>query len=156
MSRLPADTLTTAAAVFMGPRLRGDDTVGDGCERSSQGAAIFGVSTVRVGVVFMALPFLFSQAIAGDVAAGKTKAQMCAICHGLDGLATMPDAPHIGGESTIYLERQLKAFRSGERKHEQMSIIAQGLSDQDIADVVAWYSSIKVSVTLPDQASTSP
>jgi cytochrome c553 len=47
------------------------------------------------------------------------------------------------------LEKQLKAFRSGERKHEQMSIIAQGLSDEDIRDLVSWYSSLKISVEMP-------
>jgi cytochrome c553 len=74
---------------------------------------------------------------------------MCAVCHGLDGIAKTPDAANLAGESTFYLTRQLQAFRSGERKHDQMSIIAQGLSDGDIADLAAWYSSLKVSVTMP-------
>ena len=87
---------------------------------------------------------------AGDPKAGHEKAGMCQTCHGIDGMAKVPDAPNIGGESTIYLERQLKAFRSGERQHEQMSIIAQGLSDGDIADLVAWYGAIKVEMTIPD------
>jgi cytochrome c553 len=86
---------------------------------------------------------------AADAAAGKAKAGMCRACHGIDGVAKQPDAPNIGGESAIYLERQLRAFRSGERKHEQMSIIAGGLSDEDIADLVAWYSGIKFSVQIP-------
>ena len=85
-----------------------------------------------------------------DAAAGKKKAARCAVCHGLDGLAKQPDAPHLAGESPIYLTRQLQAFRSGERKHEQMSIIAQGLSDEDIADLVAWYSGLKIAVTMPE------
>jgi cytochrome c553 len=88
-------------------------------------------------------------AAAADAAVGKSKAGMCRTCHGIDGIARQPDAPNIGGESAIYLERQLKAFRSGERKHEQMSIIAAGLSDEDIGDLVAWYSSIKFSVQVP-------
>ena len=56
---------------------------------------------------------------------------------------------NIGGESDVYLVTQLEHFRSGERQHEQMSIIAEGLSDEDIADIAAWYSSIQFSVTLP-------
>ena len=60
---------------------------------------------------------------------------MCAVCHGLDGIAQVPDAPHLAGESPVYLTSQLEAFRSGERQHEQMTIIAQGLSDEDIADL---------------------
>ncbi len=87
--------------------------------------------------------------LAADAAAGRQKAGMCRTCHGLDGVARIPDAPHLAGESPVYLERQLQAFRSGERKHEQMSIIAQSLSDQDIADLAAWYSSIEFTAKVP-------
>jgi cytochrome c553 len=90
-----------------------------------------------------------APALAADAAAGKQKAGMCRTCHGLDGIARIPDAPHLAGESPVYLERQLQAFRSGERKHEQMSIIAQSLSDQDIADLSAWYSSVEFTVKVP-------
>ena len=58
--------------------------------------------------------------------------------------------PHIAGESEIYLITQLKAFRSGKRTHEIMSIIAADLKDQEIADLAAWYASIKISVELPE------
>jgi cytochrome c553 len=85
-----------------------------------------------------------------DPAAGRKKAQMCAACHGIDGVARMPEAPNIAGESVIYLDRQLKAFRSGERKHPQMSIVAQGLSDEDIRNLADWYSSIKITVVAPE------
>ena len=87
---------------------------------------------------------------AADAAAGKAKAQAtCAVCHGIDGLAKVPDAPNLAGESAIYTTRQLEAFRSGQRQHEQMSIIAEGLSDEDIADLAGWYASLKVTVELP-------
>lgn len=89
-------------------------------------------------------------AVAGDAAAGREKAQQCLTCHGLDGVAKMPDAPNIGGESEFYLTKQLKAFRSGDRRHEQMSIVAAGLSDQDIADLAAYYASIEFTVEVPD------
>ena len=87
---------------------------------------------------------------AGDREAGRGKARACAVCHGLDGAAKRPDVPNIGGESVIYLKKQLEAFRSGERRHEQMSIIAEGLSDQDIADVSAWYAAILFEVRIPE------
>ena len=87
---------------------------------------------------------------AGDAAAGKAKARQCAVCHGIDGVAKRPDVPHIGGESEQYLTRQLEAFRAGERRHEQMSIIAAALSDQDIADLVAWYSSLQFEIRMPE------
>jgi cytochrome c553 len=102
-------------------------------------------------ILVLLVALLLSPAFAaGDAAAGKQKAQQCAVCHGIDGVAAVPDAPNIGGESSIYLTRQLEAFRSGERRHEQMSIIAEGLSDQDIADLAAWYASIAFEVRMPD------
>ena len=88
---------------------------------------------------------------AADAEAGRKKAARCVACHGMDGIAKMPNVPHIAGESEVYLTKQLKAFRSGERQDPQMSIIAKGLSDDDIANLAAWYSSIKVRVELPQQ-----
>jgi cytochrome c553 len=90
------------------------------------------------------------RAKAADAAAGKQKAQMCMVCHGLDGIARVPDAPNLAGENAVYTTRQLQAFKSGERQHPQMSIIAQGLSEEDIADLAAWYASIKLSAEMPD------
>lgn len=82
--------------------------------------------------------------------AGKQKAtQMCAVCHGLNGIGVNPDVPNLAGESPLYLEKQLNAFRTGERKHEQMSIIAQGLKDEDIRDLAGWYATLKVTVEVP-------
>ena len=106
----------------------------------------------RSGAATVALLMLAPAAAlaAGDPDAGREKARQCQTCHGIDGMAKVPDAPNIGGESPIYLERQLKAFRSGDRRHEQMSVIAQGLSDEDIADLVSWYASIKVEMSLPE------
>ncbi len=92
---------------------------------------------------------IVAPASAADIAAGRKKAAMCATCHGRDGIAVVPDAPNLAGDSPIYLEAQLKAFKSGERKHEQMSIIAQSLSDEDIGNLAAWFSAIKVTATLP-------
>ncbi len=88
--------------------------------------------------------------MAADLAAGKKKATQCTVCHGRDGIAVNPDAPNLAGEAAGYIERQLKAFKTGERKHEIMSIVAQGLTDEDIANLAAWYSAMKVSVQLPD------
>lgn len=86
---------------------------------------------------------------AADAAAGKTKAAMCAVCHGLDGVGRNPDVPNIAGDPAVYITAQLRAFRDGARKHEQMSIIAQGLGDEDIADLAAWYSGIRVTAEMP-------
>ncbi len=105
---------------------------------------------MRRVLLTLALALPLGAHAAGDPKAGHQKAGMCQTCHGIDGMAKVPDAPNIGGESAIYLERQLKAFRSGERQHEQMSIIAQGLSDEDIDDLVAWYGAIKIEATIPE------
>lgn len=91
-----------------------------------------------------------ASGLAADLTAAKAKAKMCAACHGIDGIAKVADAPNLAGNGELYLARQLQAFRSGERKHPQMSVIASGLTDEDIAAVTAWYSAIKVSVELPE------
>lgn len=107
------------------------------------------LSAASIAMLMLGWVFVPSGALAADPAAGKQKAGMCAVCHGVDGIAKQPDAANLAGETVLYLTRQLEAFRSGERQHEQMSIIAQGLSDEDIADLSAWYSSLKVTVTMP-------
>lgn len=88
-------------------------------------------------------------ALAADAAEGRKKAGQCQVCHGIDGIATIPLAPHLAGESAIYLATQLKAFRSGKREHEMMTVVAKGLSDEDISDLSAWYASIGITATLP-------
>ena len=97
-----------------------------------------------------ALLLVGSPAHGGDPAAGRKKAGLCRTCHGLDGVARIPIAPHIAGESEIYLATQLKAFRSGKREHEIMSVIAKNLSDEEISDLSSWYASIKFQVTMPE------
>jgi len=89
-------------------------------------------------------------ALGADPAAGREKARQCQTCHGMDGIGRMPDVPNIAGESELYLTKQLRDFRSGERRHEQMSIIAGGLRDDDIADLAAYYASIEFTVKVPE------
>lgn len=104
-----------------------------------------GIAALALAALVSALP-----AEAGDAARGKEKAAKCKTCHGIDGIAKIPIAPHLAGESQIYLETQLKAFRSGKRVHEMMSVIAKGLTDEDISDVAAWYSSIRITAQMPE------
>lgn len=113
----------------------------------SGGRAFRPAAAVIAGVV---LAVAAAPALAGDPAAGRDKARQCQTCHGIDGLAKIPEAPHLAGESELYIETQLEAFRSGRRTHPTMSVIAKGLSDADIADLAAWYASIEISVTLPE------
>ena len=102
-------------------------------------------------VVFaVTLVLLATLASAGEPGAGRAKAASCAVCHGKDGIATRPDAPHIAGQNDLYLRGQLEAYRSGQRAHPVMNVVARALSDEDIDDLAAWYSSIKLIVELPE------
>jgi cytochrome c553 len=90
-----------------------------------------------------------NPAAAEDPTAGRQVANMCRTCHGIDGYAAIPIAPHIGGEPKEYLEAQLMAFKTGAREHEMMSVVAASLSAQQISDVAAWYAAHEVTATLP-------
>jgi cytochrome c553 len=86
---------------------------------------------------------------AADVAAGRQKASACAACHGPLGVSVAPDAPNLAGQPAAYLAAQLRAYRGGARKHEVMSLMAKPLSDADIDNLAAWFSSLKVQVQPP-------
>lgn len=88
-------------------------------------------------------------AVADEIDAGRAKAQACAVCHGAIGVASQPDTPHLAGQPASYLVQQLRAFRSGSRKHEVMAVIAKPLSDDDIDKLAAWYAAVKVEATPP-------
>ncbi len=92
---------------------------------------------------------LSANALAADPAEGRKLAAQCKTCHGLDGIAEIPIAPNLAGESQIYLEKQLKAFRSGKRENEMMSVVTKNLTDQQISNLAAWYESISVTVSMP-------
>ena len=81
--------------------------------------------------------------IVANAAAAPAKVEMCIGCHGIPGYkATFPEVfpvPMIGGQSAKYIESALNAYKKGERKHPSMKGIATTLSDQDIADVAAYY-----------------
>ena len=81
--------------------------------------------------------------VVGNAQNAKAKIEMCIGCHGIPGYkATFPEVfpvPMIGGQSAKYIESALQAYKKGERKHPSMKGIAASLSDQDIADVAAFY-----------------
>jgi cytochrome c553 len=85
-------------------------------------------------------------AAAADVKAGRAKAAMCQACHGLDGMSKVPDAPNIAGQNAAYLVAQLRAFKSGARKNEAMTLVASTLSDQEMEDLAAYFAAIEVKV----------
>lgn len=81
---------------------------------------------------------------AGDPVAGKNKNSMCAGCHGIDGWRTVyPEVysvPKLGGQHAAYIVKALQAYKSGARNHPTMKAIAASLTDQDMADLAAYYS----------------
>ncbi len=93
---------------------------------------------------------LSSAASARDAAAGKLKVQQaCATCHGLYGKAQTPMTPNLAGQVPEYMAYQIRNYKTGKRSHEVMSVIAKSLSEEDIENVVAWYTSIKLTVEQP-------
>ena len=79
----------------------------------------------------------------GDPASGKRKNAMCAGCHGLPGWRTaFPEVysvPKLGGQHPRYIVTALKAYKDGSRAHATMQAIASGLTEQDMADLAAYY-----------------
>lgn len=108
--------------------------------------------------VLLALPLLLgaawgslaTPALAGDAAAPPAKVRtLCQNCHGEYGVAVLPGAANLSGQQKEYLVQQLRAYRSGSRPSEQMSIIAKTLTDSEIENLADWYSAIKVTVEIP-------
>lgn len=101
-------------------------------------------NTPSVPVLVLALAAIgASGAHAGDAAEGEKKAATCAACHGADGVSQIPSNPILAGQYPSYLERALKDYRSGSRQSAIMAGFASQLSDQDIEDLAAWFSSQK-------------
>jgi len=86
-----------------------------------------------------ALLFASASALAGDVAAGKAKSAICASCHGATGKSLNPMWPNLAGQKEQYLAKQIKAFRDGIRKDPMMAPMVAALSDDDIADLSAYF-----------------
>ncbi|PKG40555.1 c-type cytochrome [Psychromonas sp. Urea-02u-13] len=97
-----------------------------------------------IASLILALPsFAFA---AGDAVAGKAKAAVCAACHGADGISAVPIYPNLKGQKEAYLVSSLKAYKSGQRKGGMSAIMtpqATALSDQNMANIAAYYASLK-------------
>ena len=97
-----------------------------------------------IASLIIVLPsFVFA---AGDAAAGKAKSAVCAACHGANGISAAPIYPNLKGQKEPYLASSLKAYKSGQRKGGMSAIMAPQasmLSDTDIANLAAYYASLK-------------
>ncbi|MFY2507910.1 c-type cytochrome [Vibrio pectenicida] len=87
-----------------------------------------------------------SAIAAGDIAAGKTKSAVCAACHGADGIAVIPGYPNLKGQNEQYIISSINAYKAKQRNG-GLAVVMQAqaamLSDADIANIAAYYSSLK-------------
>ncbi|SHE33974.1 Cytochrome c553 [Modicisalibacter ilicicola DSM 19980] len=98
---------------------------------------------LTTAVLLSCATFALTAQAAGDAEAGAEKISACVACHGKDGQATAPIYPNLNGQSAQYLESSLKAYREGQRSGGMAAMMtpqAQSLSDEDIADIAAYYS----------------
>ena len=97
----------------------------------------------KLTLAVAATVMIASPAFAGDVDAGKAKSGTCAACHGAAGISAIPMYPNLAGQKEVYLVKQLKDFKAGKRKDPVMGAMAMPLSDEDIANLAAYYASLK-------------
>ncbi|MCL9776043.1 c-type cytochrome [Vibrio methylphosphonaticus] len=94
----------------------------------------------------LAVSVLSGTAVAADVQAGKAKAAICAACHGADGIAVIPGYPNLKGQNEQYLVSSINAYKNKERNGGLAAVMqaqASMLSDEDVANVAAYYASLK-------------
>ena len=117
----------------------------DGAGRTPSRLSTMNLIRSLLPLVMLALPpSAWPQTpLHGDPAAGQSKTRMCAGCHGIEGWRTaFPEVysvPRIGGQHPAYIVKALQEYKSGERSHPSMRAIAASLSDQDMADLAAYY-----------------
>lgn len=93
-----------------------------------------------IAIVLVSATF---SASAADPAAGKAAAASCAGCHGQEGISMNPEWPNLAGQQETYLFNQLVAFKNGERKSPLMSPMAAALSEEDMANIAAYFANLK-------------
>lgn len=104
---------------------------------------VFNKKSVLLAVM-LATPMIANAA--GDAAAGKAKTAMCGACHGANGIAVIPGYPNLRGQNATYIAASLKSFKAKTRTGGQSALMypmAGMLSDADIENIAAYYSSLK-------------
>ncbi len=132
------------ATVLVYNRRFAQNTRAEGSGRVSQGSNHFRVDMFKKTVFIAAVALVpFAAAAQGNAEAAKAKISTCVGCHGIPGYKTafpvVYSVPKIAGQSAKYIENALIAYRKGDRTHPSMRGIAGSLSDQDIADIAAYY-----------------
>jgi len=103
----------------------------------------FVILAVSIVFGFAATQPLFAQ---GDASAGQAKSALCATCHGAEGNSEISINPKLAGQNVNYIIKQLRDYQSGNRVNATMSAMVAALTDQDILDIAAWYSSQQVTL----------
>ena len=96
-----------------------------------------------IAILLLTVPTFVSAA---DINAGKAKSAVCAVCHGANGISAAPIYPNLKGQKEAYLASSLKAYKASQRKGGMAAIMnpqAAALSDADIDNLAAYYSSLK-------------
>jgi cytochrome c553 len=99
------------------------------------------MKALTIGLAALMLGFV-NVAVAGDAAAGKEKSSACVACHGEDGIATQALTPNLKGQKEDYLVLSTKAYKDGSRNNDMMKMFVMSLSDEDIANLAAYYASL--------------
>jgi cytochrome c553 len=103
----------------------------------------------HIAYTFLGLAALFGTNVAiaaGDAAAGQAKAATCAACHGANGIAAVPAYPSLAGQNEAYLVSSMQAYKDNQRTGGMAAVMtgqAKNLSEQDIADLAAFYAAMK-------------
>ena len=92
-----------------------------------------------------------SLAQAADIAAGKVKAELCAGCHGENGISSMENIPSLAGQQDQFIQWQLVFFRAGTRKNEQMQPVVEQIDNNDIRNLGAYFASLTPPQAPPDK-----
>jgi len=93
-----------------------------------------------------ALCVMAGSAEAGDAKAGRALTAKCEACHGVDGVSKIVEAPNLAGQTEPYLIKAMTLYKEGQRQNDMMSVVAPTLSEEDIANLAAYYSSIPVTL----------
>lgn len=94
--------------------------------------------TITAFIVVSAAP-----SIAADAAMGRAKSAICAACHGANGISVVPSYPNLAGQKQEYLSTEMKKFISGSRPSAIYGPIMKTLSDQDVSNLAAYYTSLR-------------
>lgn len=103
------------------------------------------IKTYAVAGLFALGAMAPAASMAADAEAGKAISGVCVACHGQNGVSQVPIYPNLAGQKAQYLESALKAYKNGERSGGQSALMvpqAKNLSDEDIANLAAYYASL--------------